>query len=222
MIRQCAILFGCLALGELIVYLTGIKLPSSIIGMLLLTLFLKLGWIKLHWVQGLSDFLVANLGFFFVPPGVALMLYFDVIAAEFWPIVIATIVSTALVLVVTGWVHQIVRKFRLARQIKLARKLQKKTGLVLLNPILLTIAVLIIFLKMTHISYETYNKGGHLIEFWLRPAVVALGVPLYLQLEMIKKQLLPILLSQLAGCIVGVISVVLIRSEERRVGKECK
>lgn len=91
--------------------------------MLLLTLFLKLGWIKLHWVQGLSDFLVANLGFFFVPPGVALMLYFDVIAAEFWPIVIATIVSTALVLVVTGWVHQIVRKFRLAHQIKLARKL---------------------------------------------------------------------------------------------------
>ena len=115
MIRQCAILFGCLALGELIVYLTGIKLPSSIIGMLLLTLFLKLGWIKLQWVQGLSDFLVANLGFFFVPPGVALMLYFDVIAAEFWPIVIATIV--------TGWVHQIVRKIRLARQIKLARSL---------------------------------------------------------------------------------------------------
>ena len=91
-----------------------------------------------------------------------------------------------------------------------AKLLQKKTGLVLLNPILLTIALLIIFLKMTHISYETYNKGGHLIEFWLRPAVVALGVPLYLQLEMIKKQLLPILLSQLAGCIVGVISVVLI------------
>ena len=75
MIRQCSILFGCLALGELIVYLTGIKLPSSIIGMLLLTLFLQLGWIKLHWVQGLSDFLVANLGFFFVPSGVALMLY---------------------------------------------------------------------------------------------------------------------------------------------------
>lgn len=103
---------GCLIIkaGELIVFLTGIKLPSSIIGMLLLTLFLKLGWIKLQWVQGLSDFLVANLGFFFVPPGVALMLYFDVIEAQFWPIVIATVVSTVLVLVVTGWVHQLVRK----------------------------------------------------------------------------------------------------------------
>lgn len=92
----------------------------------------------------------------------------------------------------------------------LAKSLQKKTGILLLNPILLTIAVLIIFLKMTGISYETYNEGGHLIEFWLKPAVVALGVPLYLQLEAIKKQLLPILLSQLAGCIVGVVSVVII------------
>ncbi|HCK23709.1 MAG: CidA/LrgA family protein [Bacteroides graminisolvens] len=112
MIRQCAILFGCLALGELIVFLTGIKLPSSIIGMLLLTLFLKLGWVKLHWVQGMSDFLVANLGFFFIPPGIALMLYFDIIRAEFWPIVIATLVSTALVLIVTGWVHQLTRKIK--------------------------------------------------------------------------------------------------------------
>lgn len=112
MIRQCAILFGCLALGELAVYLTGIKLPSSIIGMLLLALFLKFKWIKLHWIQGMSDFLVANLGFFFIPPGVALMLYFDIIAAQFWPIVIATFVSTLLVLVVTGWVHQIIRRIK--------------------------------------------------------------------------------------------------------------
>lgn len=91
-----------------------------------------------------------------------------------------------------------------------AKWLQKRTGIMFLNPILLTIAVLIIFLKLTGVSYETYNEGGHLIEFWLKPAVVALGVPLYLQLETIKKQLLPILLSQLAGCVVGVASVVLI------------
>ena len=103
MIRQCAVLFGCLALGEFIVYLTGVKLPSSIIGMLLLAMFLKMGWVKLKWVQGLSDFLVANLGFFFVPPGVALMLYFDVIEAQFWPIVIATVVSTMLVLGHSSW-----------------------------------------------------------------------------------------------------------------------
>lgn len=110
MIRQCAVLFGCLALGELLVSVTGVKLPSSIIGMLLLAFFLKVGWVKLNWVQGLSDFLVANLGFFFVPPGVALMLYFDIIEAQFWPIVIASVVSTLLVLVVTGWIHQFIRR----------------------------------------------------------------------------------------------------------------
>lgn len=92
----------------------------------------------------------------------------------------------------------------------LFKALQKKTGWVLLNPILLTMATLIVFLKVTGISYETYQEGGHLIEFWLKPAIVALGVPLYLQLEMIKKQLLPILLSQLVGCLVGLVSVILI------------
>ena len=73
--------------------------------------------------------------------------------------------------------------------------------------------VLIAFLKLTGISYETYNEGGHLIEFWLRPAVVALGVPLYLQLGTIRKQLVPILLSELAGCVVGILSVVYIAKE---------
>ena len=47
-----------------------------------------------------------------MPPGVALMLYFDIIQAQFWPIVIASVVSTLLVIVVTGWVHQLTRKLK--------------------------------------------------------------------------------------------------------------
>lgn len=107
---QFFFIFGCLALGELIVWATGVKLPSSIIGMLFLTLFLKLGWVKLSWVEHLSELLIANLGFFFVPPGVALILYLDLIEKEWFPIVTATIVSTVLVLVVTGHMHQLVIK----------------------------------------------------------------------------------------------------------------
>ena len=80
MIRQVAIIFGCLAVGELIVHFTSVSLPSSIIGMLLLTLLLKIGWIKLAWVKGISDFLVGTLPFYFVPAGVAVILYFDSIA----------------------------------------------------------------------------------------------------------------------------------------------
>ena len=55
--------------------------------------------------------LIANLGFFFVPPGVALILYLDLIKAQWFPIVTATVVSTLLVLVVTGQMHQLVIKF---------------------------------------------------------------------------------------------------------------
>ena len=108
---QFFVIFGCLALGEFVVWATGIKLPSSIIGMLLLTLFLKMGWVKLGWVKQLSEILIANLGFFFVPPGVALILYLDLIKAQWFPIVTATVVSTLLVLVVTGQMHQLVIKF---------------------------------------------------------------------------------------------------------------
>ena len=109
MIFQCAIVFAFLALGELIVWLTGVTLPSSIIGMLLLTLSLKLGIVRLRHVDLVGNFLVKNLGFFFVPPGVALMLYFDIIEAQLVPIVVASAVSTVIVLVITGWVHQIMR-----------------------------------------------------------------------------------------------------------------
>jgi len=73
----------------------------------------------------------------------------------------------------------------------ISKLIQRKTGWVLLNPILLTIAALIIFLKMCHISYETYDNGGQFIGFWLKPAIVALGVPLYLQLEKIRNNYYP-------------------------------
>jgi len=112
MLRQCAIILICLALAELLVYLTGIRFPSSLIGMLLLTLLLKLGWVKLEWVQGIADRLLAHIGLFFVPPGVALMLHFDLIQSELLPIGVATLVSTILVLVITGWTHQLIRRRR--------------------------------------------------------------------------------------------------------------
>ena len=91
----------------------------------------------------------------------------------------------------------------------LAKRLQVRTGWVVLNPILLAILALIGFLKVTGISYETYAGSASIIDFWLKPAIVALGVPLYLQLKSIRRQLMPVLVSQLVGCFVGIVSVVL-------------
>ena len=106
---QCFIIFGCLAVGEIIVWLTGISIPGSILGMLLMTFLLEKKLLKVEDVAPMCRFLVSNMGFFFVPPGVALMLYFDVIADSWLAITVATVVSTALVLLVTGRVHQLFR-----------------------------------------------------------------------------------------------------------------
>ena len=59
------------------------------------------------------------------------------------------------------------------------RRLQYRTGWILLNPILIAIVLLIAYLKITGVSFEKFEESGSLIDFWLKPAVVALGVPLY-------------------------------------------
>lgn len=91
-----------------------------------------------------------------------------------------------------------------------AGRLRDFTGISALHPVLVSVAVLIVFLEITGISYEQYSRPGSMIEFWLKPAIVALGLPLYTQLRTIRKQLVPIFMCELAGCVVGIVSVVLI------------
>ena len=91
-----------------------------------------------------------------------------------------------------------------------AGRLRDFTGISALHPVLVSVAVLIGFLEITGISYEQYSRPGSMIEFWLKPAIVALGLPLYTQLRTIRKQLVPIFMCELAGCVVGIVSVVLI------------
>ena len=88
------------------------------------------------------------------------------------------------------------------------QKLYLRYKLFFLNPVLTTITALILFLQIFSIPYPVYSGGGKIINFLLKPAIVALGVPLYLQLEHIKRQKYAIILSQLAGCIMGIVSVV--------------
>ncbi len=91
-----------------------------------------------------------------------------------------------------------------------AQVLQKRTNKIILNPILVSIVIIIGALKLMGISFESYHEGCKMIEFLLKPAVVAMGVPLYHQLEKIKKQTVAIVVSQAVGCIVSIVSVVLV------------
>lgn len=110
MILQIAVIFFYLALGELVVWLTAVPVPSSIIGMMLLAASLSAGWLDMRRVDRAAEFLVRNLGFFFVPAGVGLVNCFDIIAAEWLPIVATLVISTFAVIASTGWTHQLVRR----------------------------------------------------------------------------------------------------------------
>ena len=65
-IRALLVVLGCLALGEAAVWILGLKLPGSIVGMALLFAALQAGWVKLSWVEELADILMANLTLFLV------------------------------------------------------------------------------------------------------------------------------------------------------------
>ena len=92
----------------------------------------------------------------------------------------------------------------------LAQKLFQRFNVIYLNPVLLAIIAIICFLMLVDIDYAIYEQKTRVISFWLNPSVVALGVPLYLQMKKIKKDWFNILLSTLSGSVIGIVSVVLL------------
>ena len=92
-------------LGEGLSSLLSLPIPGNVIGMALLLLTLASGWVKLEWLQEAADLLLSYMALFFVPAGVGVMLYFDLIGREWLPIVAATIISTFVVMAVTGWIE---------------------------------------------------------------------------------------------------------------------
>ena len=78
-------------------------------------------------------------------------------------------------------------------------RIQKKTGLVACNPLIIAIVLIVGVLLVFHIPYESYNVGGSLINLFLAPATACLAVSIYTRVELLKKNWLPILV----GCAVG-------------------
>lgn len=103
------IVFGCLFVGEVVIFLTDLPLPPSIIGLLVLFGLLQSGIVKLTMVQELAKTMLDYLAFMVVPACIAIMQYLDVIGKAWASILLATSLSTLLVIVVTGYTHRLVR-----------------------------------------------------------------------------------------------------------------
>ena len=66
--------------------------------------------------------------------------------------------------------------------------LKLKTGWSLMNPLLISIILVIITLLLTGVDYKTYSAGANSISYLLTPATICLAVPLYQQVELLKKK----------------------------------
>ena len=86
--------------------------------------------------------------------------------------------------------------------------LQRKTGSPLCNPLLIAAVLVGAVLVVTGTPYQTYQNAGGLISFFLTPATVALAVPVYRKLDVLRANLLPILSGALVGSLVSIASVI--------------
>lgn|SRR5690606_16411413 len=110
MIKSLLLIFLFLLLGESLQFFFKLPIAGNIIGMLLIFLALYLKVVKLNDVKPASDFLIKYLVVFFIPYGVGLMVYADMLSAYWLPISVAVIFSTLLCLYITGLLFQTLHK----------------------------------------------------------------------------------------------------------------
>jgi len=111
---QLSILLAFWLVGEWLSQLIAsiIVIPGAIMGMLLLFIALATGLVKEAHIKDVSDFLLNNIAFFFIPASVAVLDVMDVLKDAAIPLFIIAIVSTAITMLVTMVVTQLLTTAR--------------------------------------------------------------------------------------------------------------
>lgn len=105
-LRQFAIILFISLLGELLRVLIPLPIPASVYGLVLMLLALITGILKVHQVKEASAFLIEIMPVMFIPAGVGLLESWPALRPVWIPVVLITILTTVLVMVVTGRVAQ--------------------------------------------------------------------------------------------------------------------
>ena len=81
--------------------------------------------------------------------------------------------------------------------------LKKKYHSALFNPLLLSVAATIVLLVLFRIDYDTYYEGAKYLSYLLTPATVCLAIPMYEQLELLKKNLKAVMVGIISGVLMS-------------------
>ena len=102
LLKEISIILAIYGLGELLVLLLDTDFPGSVVGMLILLTLLHLKWLDVNHIRYISSFLLSYMPLFFIPAGVSVMASYTLMAGFVWQIVLITLLSTVVVMVVTG------------------------------------------------------------------------------------------------------------------------
>ena len=86
-------------------------------------------------------------------------------------------------------------------------KIQKKTGLMICNPLIIAVVIIVGILLIFKIPYESYQQGGSIINMFLAPATACLAVSIYNKIEILKENWLPIIVGCACGSLASMVSV---------------
>ncbi|MCR2045040.1 CidA/LrgA family protein [Anaerosalibacter massiliensis] len=110
--RQLVIIFGVLLMGHMLENIIGLPIPGTIIGMVVLLICLIIGVIKVDMIEDVSKFLLENITFFFIPAAVGIISSSEHIKQQWLPILMVTILSTIIVIGVTGFIVQALERLQ--------------------------------------------------------------------------------------------------------------
>ena len=104
---ELALIFGICLVGEGVAAVLPVSFPASVISLVLLLALLFTGVLKGRYIRRVTEFLVGNMGFFFIPSLVGAMEYWEVLRAQLLPFLLIAGLTTPLVYLAAGWTVQL-------------------------------------------------------------------------------------------------------------------
>lgn len=89
----------------------------------------------------------------------------------------------------------------------LGLQVKRKTKMAIMNPLLVAVTLIILFLVVFRIDYEVYQKGSQYVSYLLTPATVCLAIPLYRQLRLLKDHLAAVAGGIASGVLTSILSI---------------
>ena len=207
-VHQFLIIMTISFIGELLGLLLPLPIPASVYGLAIMLICLFTRVIKLNQIEEVADWLILIMPVLFVPSAVSLINVGNAIIKDLLVIGIVTLISTIVVMIVTGKVAPVYFGIVISLlSYWIAVQIRKLLPYPIFNPLLISAVISIGILIIFDIDFDTYNKGAQFITFLLTPATVCLAVPLYKQVQILIKHLDAILISLFSGCLAGIVSI---------------